>query len=121
MVLAIVAGYMYFLAYCQGPVTRANFDRLQPGMSEREVREILGEDAVLIVTHEGDSGLLWCNGGVFPGYSDSIEAWFDTAGTLKDKTFTRAPLWRKVQRVFLPREETDRKLYLKKHWPRINQ
>jgi hypothetical protein len=81
------------------------------GMTEHEVRDILGNETIPIFTKEGEFGAIWCNGDFFPYYCDHIELWFGEDRKVINKTFTRAPVWNKVKGLFLPREKTSPKLF----------
>jgi hypothetical protein len=49
------------LAGCAGSLTKANYDQIKPGMTEAEVRGILGKTGVMNYSRIGDDAELTCS------------------------------------------------------------
>jgi hypothetical protein len=92
--IIFAAAFAVWLTIPGGPITKANCDRIQTGMTEREVEEILGRPATetLQWREEVDEALIkhW-------GASDaSILVYFDANGLVYHKAFglmAPRPIW----------------------------
>src|SRR5262249_55789900 len=89
------------------PATRANFCRLRIGMREDEVEAILGSRTIAVCGKRGHFAGIWCNGDVFPAYSDHIEIQFGRQRKVESVAFRRAPIWNKIELLLLPRDRTS--------------
>jgi hypothetical protein len=87
-------------------VNRENFEKIRLGMTQDEVDSVLGSCTIPIVGKR-ECGAICCNGDVFPYYSDHIEVWFGKGRTVTEKKLERAPVWHKIQLIFLPSENTS--------------
>jgi hypothetical protein len=107
--VVLVAGALYFLAWSrQGKITKANYDKIEQGMTEAEVEEILGSGS--------DSSrrkvFVPAEGGVLPPpvrvnkYWDGpegtiwVQFWVESGtGKVRDKHWFRQPsLWDEIKK-----------------------
>jgi hypothetical protein len=67
-IVAVTLGVLAMLPPRPG-VTKANFDRIEKGMTKAQVEEILGEKGFLVKVKKGDAPCLYWNAG------DGAEVW----------------------------------------------